>query len=115
MTLKDQVSKSILEGLRPKYPDAVLHPKDKWHPTEENPVLRFVLVTSAFDDKDTDSLETFVELRGAIEQAGVFDAYQGYLIIVMPMSHVEFMANGGTIFPDEESLAASQIELPTYD
>lgn len=98
MTIKNDIKSRVYEVLGSTFAEPKLYFKDEQEPTEDNPIVRFVLVSPFFDDKDTKSKDTFLQIRDVIEAGGIFEEFKDYLVVVMPMGRAEYERNGNSIF-----------------
>lgn len=98
MIKKSVVRGRVFEILSGKFPAPTLHYKDVEEPTDDNPIIRLVLVSSFFDEMDTRSKQTFLIIRDILSEAGLFEEFNEVLVVVMPMGRKEYVANGNSIF-----------------
>lgn len=81
--------------------------RDEAEPTEEDPLIRMVLVSPFFDDKDTDSTETYLLVRNLLKDAGLFEEFADLLVLVTPMAKAQYVENGNSIAPKDAQYLVS--------
>lgn len=99
--IKETISKAILEVAQKRFSNPQIFAKDHDEPSEENPIVRFVLVSPSFAEGDHSNKAKINEVMAFFESEEVFRPFTNLWVLVQPMAEATYIANGNSIEEDE--------------
>lgn len=124
MSITAKIKNRIVEVIGDQFGKSILCRMDRFEPTEDNPIVRFRLVSATFNGVGVVDVESYSRIKKVLDEAelttefdalfeqeyGPFEQKIRLLVVVTAMGMDKYIENGNCIYNAEELASRDEAE-----